>query len=89
MPLDYLSYFALVLRGMLHIKLIIVFTQNFSLILKSYSTWKYNIQANESITKIKEKLSIIQFVSFFHSNVPDYKCHRVASGTCYFLHALN
>ena len=35
---------------LLQYKLIIVFTQIFSLILKSYSTWKYNIQANESIT---------------------------------------
>ena len=67
---------------LLYIKLIIVFTQIFSLILKSHSTWKYNNQTNESITKIKEKSSIIQFDAlalcfiFFHSNVSDNNCYR-------------
>ena len=60
MPLDYLSYFFPGFKKdtwecLLYIKLIIVFTQNFSVVLKSCSTWKYNIQANKSITKIKEK----------------------------------
>ena len=80
---------------LLYIKLIIVFTQNFSLILKSHSTWKYNIQAKESITKIKEKPSIIQFIqfdafvfyfAFFHFSVPNNKCHRQKWHVLLFTH---
>ena len=69
----------------LYIKLTIIFAPNLEFFPSSgviYSTWKYNIQVNESITKIKEKWSIIQFDAFdlscifFYSNVPDNKCHR-------------
>ena len=96
--LDYLSSFTLVLRGIhrnicyISIQLIITFTQNFSLILNSQSTWKYNIQANKNITKIKEKWSIIQFDGFalcfifFHSNVSDNKCHRQKWHVLFFTH---
>ena len=76
---------------LLYIKLIIVFTQHFSLILKSYSTWKYNIQANESITKIKEKWTIIQFDAFvlcfiFFIAMPQTISVIDRSGMCHFLH---
>ena len=79
---------------LLYIKLIIVFTQIFSLILTSYSTWKYNNQTNESITKIKEKSSIIQFDAFslcFIFFIPTSQTIIVIDrcGACYFLHASN
>ena len=46
-------------------------------------TWKYNIQANGRLAKVKEKSSTIQSVFFFwsffhslHSNASDNKCHK-------------
>ena len=83
MPLDYLSCFAVVLRGILgnfdicetdysiHSKL-----QNFPLFWSH--TWKYSNQVNERLTKAKEKWSIIQFdvfvLSFSLFECPS-KCH--------------
>ena len=51
-------------------------------------TWKYSIQANERSTKVKEKLSTIQFDIFF---IPMSQTVSILnrSGTCYFLHASN
>ena len=101
MPLDCLSHFALILRGICENVWYIssrlqylLQTQNFSLILKSYSTWKYNIQVNGSIIKMKEKSSIIQFDAFdlcFIFFIPMSETISVTdrSGTCFFLHASN
>ena len=53
--------------------------------------WKYNIQANKRLTKIKEKRSTIKlnvFVLtfiFFHLNVPDNKCQNKSGMRYYFL----
>ena len=52
--------------------------------------WKYNIQANKRLTKIKEKRSTIKlnvFVLtfiFFHLNVPDNKCQNKSGMRYYF-----
>ena len=87
MSLDYLSCFAVVPRG-IHGKVDICRTNYniysklgiFSLLWSH--TWKYNIQADKRLTKVKEKWSTIRFdifLSFFHflhSYVPDNKCHK-------------
>ena len=67
-------------KCLLYIKLIIVFTPNLEFF--PYSEviqYMVNIQANKSITKIKENYSIWCFwslLNLFHSNVPANKCHR-------------
>ena len=56
-------------RRLIYAKLIIV-------------SWKYNIHANERLTKVKKKndqllsLMFLFFLSFFLSNVPDNKCQK-------------
>ena len=64
-------------------KLVIVFTTRLSIFSLFWShTWKYKIQANEILTKIKEKWSTINFdisdlsFHFLHFNVPDNTCHK-------------
>ena len=45
-------------------------------------TWKYNIQDNKRLTKIKTTIKcqllnlMFWFFHFLHSNVPDSKCHK-------------
>ena len=60
-------------------------TKNFLLVWSH--KWKYNIQANEGLTKVEEKWSTIKFdvfvLSFFLSSVIN------RGGACYFLHASN
>ena len=86
MPLDYLGCFAAVLRG-IHGKVDICQTDyNIHSKLRIFClfwshTWKYNIQADKRLTKVKEKRSTIQFdililLYFLHSNVPDNNCHK-------------
>ena len=89
MPLDYLSCFAVILRRIqgkadicqtdysIHSKLRIL----------SYSGGKYNIQANERLTKIKEIWCFCFFIFF----VPMFQTIGLinTSGGCYFLHASN
>ena len=67
-------------------------TKNFPLF--QCHTWKYNIQANERLTRVKEKQSTIKldvFVLSFIFFVPMYQTKSFInrSGTCYFLHASN
>ena len=57
-------------------------------------TWKYSIQGNKRLTKVKEKWSTIQFDIFyfsFISNIPISQTISVISrsDTWYFLHASN
>ena len=55
-------------------------------------TWKYNIQVNERLTKMKEKCSTIQF-DIYDLSFSSFQCPRKQvinrSDTCYFLHASN
>ena len=56
MPLDYLNCFAVVLRG-IHEKIDILYSEcsiHFKLKILPYSKGRYNIKANERLTKIKE-----------------------------------
>ena len=54
----------------------------------------HNIQANNRLTKVKEKLSSIQLISFLslfyflHSNVAENNCHINRTKACYFRHGL-
>ena len=99
MPLDYLSYFAVVLGGThgkvdirqtdysIHSKLRIFL---YSEVIHGSKT---NIQANDGLTKVKvnDQLLNLMICSFFHfgrSNVPDNNVIN-RSGACYFLHASN
>ena len=57
----------------------IVFTQDYVFPIFRCHTWKENIQANERLTKIKEKLSNIKsdvFVLSFSLFKWDNKCHK-------------
>ena len=84
MLLDYLSCFGVVFirdtgEHVIYAKLIMVFILNLAFSSYSDSYRNYNIQANGSSTKIKEKWSTWCFWSFYHffcSNVPANKCHK-------------
>ena len=89
MPLDYLCCFVVVLRG-IHRKFEIWQT-GYILLFWSH-TPKYNIQAKESLAKVKEKWSAINFDVFdlyFILFVPTSQTMNVINrnGTCCFLHA--
>ena len=79
-----LSCFAVVPRGICgtfdiyrYTKLIIVFTPNFRIFsLFWIHARKYNIQANERLTKVKEKWSTIQFYVFDLSSFYSFQCFR-------------
>ena len=69
MSLDYLSCFAVVLRGI--DRKVDIYQADYSTTPKKFTvfwshTWNYNIQANERLTKVKEKwLTIdLSFISF-------------------------
>ena len=82
MPLDYLSCFGMVLRGIMEFILNLAFSPY------SDSYRKYNIQVNGSLTKIKEKLSTIQFDVFDLSiifSIPN-KCHKQKRCMLFFTH---
>ena len=91
MPLNYLSCFAVVLRGyvgrLIHAKLIIVFTKTKNFPLFWSHTWMYNTETWK-LTKVYRKIKgqrkmtnyyLWFFCFFFHFlcfNVPDNKCHK-------------
>ena len=100
MPLDYLSWLPVVLRYVdtregWYIRNWLYYslqTKNFPLFWSH--SWKYDIQANDKLTKVKEKLSIIKFDVFVRSFiffVPMSQTISVIniSGACYFLHTSN
>ena len=79
---------------LIYVKLIMVFILNLAFSPYSNSQRKCNIQAKGSLTKIKEKLSTIQFDVFDLSiifSVPMSQEVSVInkSGACYFLHTSN
>ena len=68
---------------LIYAKLITVFNPNLRIFLLFRShAWKYNIQANKRLTKVKKEndnYSIWYFWSlfhFFHCNGPDNKCYK-------------
>ena len=96
MPLDFLRCFAMVLKQ-IHGNVDTCQTyysippnQNFTSF-RSH-TWKYNIQVNKSLTKVKRmtKYSILYFCSFIFLISMSQTIRTVnRSGAYYFLHALN
>ena len=100
MPLDYLSWLPVVLRYVdtregWYIRSWLYYplqTKNFPLFWSH--SWKYDIQANDKLTKVKEKLSTIKFDVIVRSLiffVPMSQTISVIniSGACYFLHTSN
>ena len=94
MPQDYLSSFAVVIRGIRRKvdKCLADYSIHFKLRIFPYSC-KYNIQTNERLTKVKEKCSAVKFdvvfpfIFFFQMSQTISVINR--SSTCCFLHALN
>ena len=79
---------------LIYVEVIMVFILNFAFSPYSDSYKKSNIQANGSLTKIKEKWSTVQFDVFDLSiifSVPMSQQTSVVdeSGVCYFLHPSN
>ena len=79
---------------LIYTKLIMVFILNLAFSPYSNSYRKYNIQANRSLTKIKEKWSTVQFDVFdlsiiFSVPMPQQISVISKSGACYFLHSSN
>ena len=95
MPLNYLSCFFVALRG-LHMKINICQTNCYLLQNRNFPlfwshTWMYNIQANERLTKVKEKWSnnkfgifVLYFIHFLRSNVLESISVIIRNGVCWW-----
>ena len=87
MPLDYLSWLPVVLKyvdtrkGWYMPNWLYYSLQTKKFPLFWSHTWKYNIQANKRLRRVKKNnqllnLMFLFFLSFFHFNVSDNKCHK-------------